>query len=164
LKHNIVDSRFSGADGWHNWTRFISTFRSGRGDGDILKQCDARYQYGALRLDRLNSIMWVLHWGQHFYHTRDPFHSFWQRYGKWIIIIFAYVSTTLSAMQIALTVTTDPAALADTFKWFSYIVLLLIWVQVPFALLFFSFQGFKQAVGWLRGKKRAPQVAKQHLP
>jgi len=63
-----------------------------------------RYEYGELRLFRLNLIFrfWFGHWicGYHLLHTN--FNSFFGRNFAWPLVTFAYLTTVLNAMQVVL--------------------------------------------------------------
>lgn len=166
LKYKLIDGRFANRKGFEHWQKFVGTFIHAL-DLDNkhgLDKIDQRYHYGDLRLDRLNILM--MFWGVrllegeilNFYHTRDPVHSFWQGYGKWVLIIFAYVTTILTAMQVALAASTDPMGLTQTFKWFAYVILLLIGIQLPFITFFYMLLAAQQVFGWLRKKNKESRL------
>jgi len=150
VQDKLLEGTFEGKGGWLKWTRFQRSFINGRSRHRILECSDARYGFGDLRLHRLNWIMWLRDWGGHFYHTRDPVLSFWHGYGKWVILVFAYSTTLLTAMQVGLAGSTQPPWLTMTFKWFAYAIIIGILVQFPFFIIFYLVLGIKQVWGWAR--------------
>lgn len=78
-------------------------------DTDTLAQVDRRYQYGELRLSRLNSMTRYLpfvglrsnFFGQYIA-TSTWYQDFFDRNFSWLLVIFIYTSVVLSAMQVGL--------------------------------------------------------------
>jgi len=81
---------------WAQWSAFAVQVRP--------VAVSKRYEYGELRLFRLNLIFrfWFGHWicGYHLLHTN--FNSFFGRNFAWSLVIFAYLTTVLNAMQVVL--------------------------------------------------------------
>lgn len=82
---------------------------------DILEHTDLqslsgispRYQYGELRLSRLNKICWVTRfsWRKFFrgyMATSTWYQDFFSRNFAWLLAVFALASVTLAAMQVVL--------------------------------------------------------------
>jgi hypothetical protein len=98
---------------------------------------------------------------RYFFHTRDPVSTFWTGFGKYIIIAFAYVTTALAAMQVALAV---PAVgdnqsviqFNSACKYFSYITLVLIAIQIPLVFMYVCIAAVVTIGGWLR--RRDPSL------
>lgn len=81
---------------WLAWSAFAVNVRPAK--------VSKRYEYGELRLFRLNLIyrLWFGQWirGYHLLHTN--FNSFFGRNFAWPLVTFAYVTTVLNAMQVIL--------------------------------------------------------------
>ena len=81
---------------WSQWTTFVVQVQPAT--------VSKRYEYGELRLFRLNLIFrfcfgyWIC--GYHLLHTN--FNSFFGSNFAWPLIIFAYLTTVLNAMQVVL--------------------------------------------------------------
>ncbi|SMR51819.1 unnamed protein product [Zymoseptoria tritici ST99CH_3D1] len=143
-----------------------------------------RFWYGDLRLTRLNLITFWWHliawlpWQRkkradntarrgHFFHTRNPVSTFWTGFGLYIVLIFAYLTTTLTAMQVALAVPasmsgepdeSNPDWFSKTCQMFSYVVLLAVVIQVPLVMLYVVFAAIGTWVGWRQKKRRNPAL------
>jgi hypothetical protein len=96
------------AVGWRAWTVFVADFLNNV-DTDTLAQVDSRYQYGELRLSRLNSMTRYrpivgLHsnfFGQ--YIATSTWHQdFFDRNFSWLLVISIYTCVVLSAMHAGL--------------------------------------------------------------
>ena len=81
---------------WPSWSAFAAQIQP--------VAVSKRYEYGELRLFRLNLIyrFCLGHWirGYHLLHTN--FNSFFGRNFTWPLVTFAYVTTVLNAMQVVL--------------------------------------------------------------
>lgn len=100
-----------------------------------------RYQYGELRLSRLNWIdRFSSRWSnvRNFvrgYHQGPSWYSlFVKRNFGWLVVAFAYVAIVLSAMQVGLA--TDRLGNSDSFQKASYGFTVLSIVMPVFGLLF----------------------------
>jgi hypothetical protein len=119
-----------------NWTE-ISTFLA---DLEHLEDRDAsaRYQYGELRLSRLNLYAPFLFGRFYYEHIPMQYGEYFARLYGPILFIFAVVTTILNAMQVALAA--DPGRESSSyylwkiFYWFG-IVILLITVVVGSSLV-----------------------------
>lgn len=92
VKHGLLPEGLS----WAQWSAFAIQVRP--------LTVSKRYEYGELRLFRLNLIyrLYLGHWicGYHLLHTN--FNSFFGSNFKWPLVTFAYVMTVLNAMQVVL--------------------------------------------------------------
>jgi len=137
------------------WENFRKDFINNRTEDQILRSCPARFHYGDLRLSRLNWICRLTCRG-HFYNSRDPWASFWEDYGKWIALVFAYTTIVLVAMQVMLAASTDPPpfplTISKIFRWSAYVVMLLVVGQVPVFILVIVYVAVTQIFGWCKGR------------
>lgn len=86
---------------WKKWQRFrLSAKAFFDGHPDIF---DKRYQYGELRLSRLN-IIWALICGEltGYHNAHTLYAPYFSQYLTAAVLLFAFLSVTLSAMQVAL--------------------------------------------------------------
>ena len=114
-------------------------------DANALDQVNERYQYGELRLGRVNDIYRLApgflhtHFVRGYLYGYNRYVVFFQRNFAWLVVVFVYFSLVLSAMQVGLMV--DPLQNNSKFQHASYgfvvfsIVLVLFVVGVV-ALLF----------------------------
>ncbi|MCJ1312988.1 hypothetical protein MMC25_006664 [Agyrium rufum] len=88
---------------WSSWKRFSDEVSSRIGD-DLAERVDKRYQYGELRLKRLNQIYYFCRgeWRAGYFQTHRQYGSFFRDYFGWLVLLFAYESVILSAMQVLL--------------------------------------------------------------
>ncbi|KAG8350061.1 hypothetical protein FVEN_g11796 [Fusarium venenatum] len=109
---------------WPIWSAFMKDFLRNI-DIDSLAQVDRRYQYGELRLSRLNSMtrflpcMWSyenLVYGH--ISTSTWYQAFFERNFAWLLAAFVYISVILSAMQVGLA--TEQLNGSQSFKNLSY--------------------------------------------
>jgi hypothetical protein len=94
--------------GWPHWTAFMKDFLDNI-DLDSLVQVDRRYQYGELRLSRLNSMTRFLPfmWSREnfvggYISTSMWYQAFFERNFSWLLAVFVFISVILSAMQVGL--------------------------------------------------------------
>jgi hypothetical protein len=93
---------------WATWTEFIDDFLS-HIDLQTLSGISARFQYGELRLSRLNKIYRMTHfkWRDLIrgYMTASTWYKdFFSRNFAWMLAVFAFMSVALSAMQVVVAV------------------------------------------------------------
>ncbi|KAL2211267.1 hypothetical protein CC79DRAFT_194244 [Sarocladium strictum] len=93
---------------WSEWTEFMAEVLSQIGE-DAFVCIDRRYQYGELRLSRLNSLarylprMWSMNnFINQYISTSTWYQEFFERNFSWVLASFLYISVILSAMQVAL--------------------------------------------------------------
>lgn len=93
---------------WTWWTAFVRDIL-GNIDTSTLHQVNKRYQYGELRLSRLNSlyrytpsVFSVEHLVYGFMSSSTWYRAFFERNFAWLLAIFAYITVVLSAMQVGL--------------------------------------------------------------
>lgn len=90
---------------WHWWKDFVKDFLAeGHVDINTLHQVNKRYQFGDLRLGRINSIYRTRFWHTHFVrgylYGYNRYVVFFQRKFGWILVVFVFFSLVLSAMQV----------------------------------------------------------------
>ncbi|KAI1451811.1 hypothetical protein F4805DRAFT_71039 [Annulohypoxylon moriforme] len=96
---------------WERWTAFAGSVLASL-DLQAMDDVDPRYQYGELRLSRLDMLMrWPLV-AQEFWSARNIvdgymssstwYTAFFERHFGWLLVGFVYVSVVLSALQVGL--------------------------------------------------------------
>jgi hypothetical protein len=90
--------------GWDRWATFVRSFQDT--NTDPLKSPDVlncRWWYGELRLNRLNIVYRtvLLDWRGYHYRSRR-YKNFLESNFAWVIAVFAYAVTILTAMQVVL--------------------------------------------------------------
>ncbi|ORX97679.1 hypothetical protein BCR34DRAFT_496675 [Clohesyomyces aquaticus] len=94
---------------WKAWVEFMKSFLSYI-DLDTLEQVDRRYQYGELRLSRLNLLtrmkaLSIRSEGSFIYgfmSTSTWYTAFLQRNFAWLAAVFIYITVLLSTLQVGL--------------------------------------------------------------
>ncbi|KAK7425601.1 hypothetical protein QQZ08_007924 [Neonectria magnoliae] len=109
---------------WDTWTTFVASFMD-RVDTKHLYQVAARYEYGELRLSRLDRIY---RYTPTVFSMQNMFRGFlapstwyqdvFRRNFRWFLAVFAILSVALSAMQVALS--TEPLNEDHSFQQASY--------------------------------------------
>ena len=88
---------------WHWWKEFVTDFYH-HVDFNTLHQVNKRYQFGVLRLGRINSIyrsrFFTTHFVRGYLYGYNRYVVFFQRNFSWILIVFVFFSLVLSAMQV----------------------------------------------------------------
>jgi hypothetical protein len=88
---------------WKWWKTFVADFLS-HVDANALNEINKRYHFGELRLGRINSIYGIRFFFTHFIrgylYGYNRYTIFFQRNFAWMLIVFAYFSLVLSAMQV----------------------------------------------------------------
>ncbi|KAF1917521.1 hypothetical protein BDU57DRAFT_528130 [Ampelomyces quisqualis] len=94
---------------WQWWKDLVADFLDvGKGNVDIntLAQVNKRYQFGDLRLGRINSIYRIRYFHTHFVrgylYGYNRYVVFFERNFSWILIVFVFFSLVLSAMQVGI--------------------------------------------------------------
>jgi hypothetical protein len=102
-QENLVPSQLT----WDQWRRLITSFQQ-QIEASTWK-INARYQYGELRLTRLNSIYRFLppvftvnNFSRGFMAVPTWYKAFFLHNFQWLLAVFAYVTVMLSAMQVGL--------------------------------------------------------------
>ncbi|KAH8726716.1 hypothetical protein GQ44DRAFT_705374 [Phaeosphaeriaceae sp. PMI808] len=92
--------------GWSGWVEFIDAFLNNI-NCETLSDVNQRYEYGELRLSRLNAIYRLLPPTYSFrnliggYQSRSTWYqAFFDRHFKWMLAVFAILSVVLSALQV----------------------------------------------------------------
>jgi hypothetical protein len=92
---------------WHWWKDLVADFlnvEEGNVDINTLAQVNKRYQFGDLRLGRINSTYRIRYFHTHFVrgylYGYNRYVVFFERNFSWILIVFVFFSLVLSAMQV----------------------------------------------------------------
>jgi hypothetical protein len=90
---------------WLDWVEFIDAFLT-KIDCETLRGVNKRYEYGELRLSRLNAIYRLLpptysfrNFTRGFQSRSTWYQAFFNRHFKWMLAVFAVISVILSALQ-----------------------------------------------------------------
>lgn len=114
---------------WATWTDFIDDFLA-HVDLDGLSGISPRFQYGELRLSRLNKIYRLTRWRwddivQGYMTASTWYQDFFVRNFSWLIALFAFMSVVLSAMQVLVGISRGGQAFEDASYGFSVTSLVL---------------------------------------
>ncbi|GAQ09920.1 hypothetical protein ALT_7241 [Aspergillus lentulus] len=129
---------------WPWWKAFITEFYA-HVDVNALDTVNKRYQFGELRLGRINTIYRVRFFLSHFIrgylYGYNRYVVFYERNFAWMLMIFAVFSLVLSAMQVAADVPrlNGNAAFQDT--TYGFVVLSIVVVAVFLGVLGMLFSG-----------------------
>lgn len=109
-----------------------------------LSNVTRRYEYGELRLARLNLIYRFLRFkllGYH--HVHRNYNSFFSQEFAWLLLLFAYITVALTALQTAMAFDDKPQILERVGYYFGVAVLLLVgvWsaIQIGLFVMLFGF-------------------------
>ncbi|KAG4435123.1 hypothetical protein IFR05_009388 [Cadophora sp. M221] len=124
---------------WATWTDFIDEVLE-HIDLQSLRGVSPRYQYGELRLSRLNKIYRIIRfsWRDFIrgYMTASTWYQdFFARNFAWLLAVFAAISVALSAMQVVVAIARGGRAFEDASYGFSVASLFLA-AGTAFAVLF----------------------------
>lgn len=165
--HPIPLLPFSKTLTWAIWRQLVEDL-SCTINVDTREAVSPRYMYGELRLDRLNQIYRLspailfsqdhaLIRGYHYRYHR--YSSFLEKNFSWLIVVFAYITIVLSAMQVGLASTrlgSSPAFqhAAYGFAVFAIVVpVTLVGVVIALFLLLFISNGLATLRNWVRHTK-----------
>lgn len=115
---------------WSQWSslRHNISFALKTVDESVdLSQVTCRYQYGELRLSRLNFVYRFFQFkllGYH--HIHRDYNSFFTQEFAWLLLLFAYVTVTLTAFQTVMASGDIPQTLKRAGYWFGVTVLFLV--------------------------------------
>ncbi|KAF7183475.1 hypothetical protein CNMCM7691_003674 [Aspergillus felis] len=129
---------------WAWWKAFVTEFYA-HVDVNALDTVNKRYQFGELRLGRINTIYRVRFFLSHFIrgylYGYNRYVVFYERNFAWMLMIFAVFSVVLSAMQVAAGVPrlTANAAFQDT--TYGFVILSIVVVAVFLGVLGTLFSG-----------------------
>lgn len=129
---------------WARWTAFVADFLTHL-NPHTLHQVDRRYQYGELRLNRLNLIyrtksaaLPMRHLINGFMSGPSWYQAFFERNFGWLIAVFFYVAVILSALQVGLATESLQANVgfqrASTWFASTSIIVVLVTIFVMFLL------------------------------
>jgi hypothetical protein len=93
---------------WPTWTTFLADFLQ-HIDLQSLSGISPRFQYGELRLSRLNKIYYLTRFkwrdvARGYMRTSTWYRDFFTRNFSWLLAVFAVISVALSAMQVVIAV------------------------------------------------------------
>jgi hypothetical protein len=137
-----------------DFMRFMAECRESISDADV----SPRYRFGELRLSRINFWSQVLLKRFTYHKASWQYSSYFSRYFGVILFAFAFFSTALSAMQVALAALTtlnvpDGGQFGSSWNafllvsgWFSVAVLLFVIIVVMFFALQFTFMLGREAL------------------
>jgi hypothetical protein len=151
-----------------NFMRFTAEFKDSVSDADVAP----RYRFGELRLSRINFWSQVLLKKFAYHKVNGQYSAYFSRYFGVILVLFAFFSTALNAMQVALAaVATGNVPAQGQFGtswntlllvsgWFSVTVLLFVSSVIVFLALEFSFMLAREVIFagkdlWRKRRKRA---------
>ncbi|RDL34402.1 uncharacterized protein BP5553_07530 [Venustampulla echinocandica] len=122
---------------WETWTEFVDDFLQ-HIDLQSLGGISPRFQYGELRLSRLNKIYRIIGFTRRglirgYITAPTWYQDFFARNFAWLLAIFAFMSVALSAMQVVVAVARGGAAFEDASYSFSIVSL---FVAAGTALMF----------------------------
>ncbi|EOA83093.1 uncharacterized protein SETTUDRAFT_172826 [Exserohilum turcica Et28A] len=130
---------------WHWWKTFVRDFIK-HVDIDTLHQVNPRYQFGDLRLGRINTIYRIRYAHTHFVrgylYGYNRYVIFFQRKISWILIVFVFFSVVLSAMQVGFSFPSDSSESLqnkDAYLRASYVFVVFSMVSVVVILAFVLF-------------------------
>jgi hypothetical protein len=126
IEHGLI--RATGKDEltWEKWARFRLAVQSYLGNNKTLI-AKRHYRYGTLRLARLNIIYFFRFGRPAGYHNRfTQYLPFFNRYFGAAILLFAFASVTLDAMQVLSQQTTVPVPLPLGVACYRFAVVILI--------------------------------------
>jgi hypothetical protein len=108
---------------WATWTDFIDDFLA-HIDLQSLSGVSPRYQYGELRLSRLNKIYRITRFSwrdfiRGYMSASTWYQDFFARNFAWLLAVFAAISVALSAMQVVVAVARGGRAFEDASYGFS---------------------------------------------
>lgn len=151
---------------WAWWKVFVRKFYEDV-DMNALDQVNKRYQFGELRLGRINTIYRVRFFRTHFIrgylYVYNRYGIFFERNFEWLVAAFVYVSVVLSAMQVAMDI--PPLSDNDAFMKTSYgfvvfsiatVAFLIVVISLVFAWTYFY--NMSAAIGHFRKETRKRQI------
>ena len=118
---------------WEQWATFRDTVLIKTGDLDI----NQRYEYGELRLNRLDLIYRFTGRGLTYFTVHRTYKTYFVKYFSIFATVFAFVAIVLTAMQVLVTIEGIPKRVATTSYRFS--VAVLVGVCLCFGSVFLIF-------------------------
>jgi hypothetical protein len=116
---------------WTWWKAFVKDVVSNV-DINTLSGVNKRYQFGTLRLDRINSIyrsrFIYSHFIRGYWQSPAPYVPFFERSFSWVLIPFVFLSLILSAMQVGISL--HPLENNHAFLQASYGIVLFAMISV----------------------------------
>ncbi|KAG9032338.1 hypothetical protein FRB95_001591 [Tulasnella sp. JGI-2019a] len=127
---------------WFSWLRFAAQITASLqvpGEPEVQMKFENRYRFGELRLSRLNRIMQFFF--GHFsrgYQRLDPDYTYYfSPFAAFVALLFVYVSTALSAFQVAQGGTQATTTVLSIAYWFAIVTLITLVVTILLPMLWF---------------------------
>jgi hypothetical protein len=124
---------------WNPWrefrTAFLGNISSGRVPRTLINE---RFEYGELRLARLNYIYRLSFRGLKYFTTHCEYTTYFREYTAASIILFAFVTVALTAMQVVVGMNGVSQALIETSYRFSIVILFVVAIFSSGVLLIFA--------------------------
>jgi hypothetical protein len=159
---------------WHHWVTLVEDLIKNI-DIKALDTVNKRYEYGELRLTRLNKIYRLApkFRFKHFmrgYQSRDTaYGTFFQREFAWLLILFVYISIMLDSAQVGLA--TDKLQNSVSFQRISFgltmlfiflpavfVVLITIWFLILFCFHLLATLKFQKSIARKREEAKCTRV------
>lgn len=123
---------------WKSWKEFRTTFHNNILSNRVPRTLmNKRFEYGELRLTRLNYIYRLSFRGLKYFTTHREYTTYLQEYTAAGITLFAFVTVALTAMQVVVGLNEVSQALIETSYWFSIVVLFVVAIfSVAVSLIF----------------------------
>ncbi|KAI8941908.1 hypothetical protein NX059_000022 [Plenodomus lindquistii] len=129
---------------WHWWKDFVTEFYNNV-DINALHQVNPRYQFGELRLSRINSIYRIRYFHTNFIrgylYGYNRYAVFFQRNFSWILSVFVLFSLVLSAMQVGTSLAELQGNRVFLRGSYGFVVLSMVCVGAVLAVLVTVFAG-----------------------
>lgn len=124
---------------WKPWrefrTAFLGNISSGRLDRTLMNK---RFEYGELRLARLNYIYRLSFRGLKYFTTHREYGTYFREHFAAGITLFAFVTVALTAMQVVVGINGISQALIETSYRFSIVILFVVAIFSAVVLLIFA--------------------------
>lgn len=119
---------------WAEWSSLATSF------ADIPRRdVNMRYIYGELRLRRLNHVAIIFMGRMSYYSVYTQYDHFFSKNFAWLVLVFAYVSVVLTAMQVVIGVTDMSDAFERVSYWFGVATIIVVMAGVVAALVLFVY-------------------------
>jgi hypothetical protein len=124
---------------WKPWREFRTAFLGNISSGRIPRALlNKRFEYGELRLARLNYIYRLSFRGLKYFTTHREYRTYLREYTVAGITLFAFVTVALTAMQVVVGMNGVSQALIETSYRFSIVVLFVVAIFSAVVLLIFA--------------------------
>jgi hypothetical protein len=114
--------------GWKNWCLLSHDIRTSFLDSNF--PTERRWEYGELRLSRLNWIYKLTLRGYSYSYMFTEYRTYFSKNFQLLLLAFAYCSVVLAAMQVVMTSSEPGVWLADLCFKFSVLIILFVFAVV----------------------------------